>query len=167
MIIIIFGLPATGKTYLSEHLADELNAVHLNTDIIRKKLGKEGEYDRSTKQEVYDSLLEEAIKNATRHRYVIIDGTFWKGSLRKKFMKMARNVNREILFIEMKADENAIKERMKMDRGRSEADFDVYRKIRKQFEPMSEPHLVMRSDELKLNEMLNRAKQFIDEKGRD
>lgn len=48
MIIVIFGLPATGKTYLSEHLVKELDAVHLNTDITREKPGKECVYDEKS-----------------------------------------------------------------------------------------------------------------------
>ena len=37
MILIIFGLPGTGKSYLSEQMAEKTEAVWLNTDKIRKE----------------------------------------------------------------------------------------------------------------------------------
>jgi predicted kinase len=39
MIVLVYGLPGTGKTFFARHFAKETGAVHLNTDLVRGKAG--------------------------------------------------------------------------------------------------------------------------------
>jgi predicted kinase len=75
-----------------------------------------------------------------------------------------------VLFIEVKADETVIKKRLEQRRSDSEADFRVYQNIRSQFEPMTEPHLILSSANDNIEEMLNQAFDYLkikDDKRRD
>lgn len=73
MIIMVFGLPGTGKTYFTEHFARKINAVHLNTDIVREKLNFKGYYDEKTKQQVYYELFKQAQMEFKQRADVIVD----------------------------------------------------------------------------------------------
>jgi hypothetical protein len=44
----------------------------------------------------------------------------------------------------------------------SEADFAVYLKIKSQYESLNAPHLDLRSDYLSVNEMVEKAKQYLE-----
>ncbi len=164
MILIFFGLPATGKTYLSEKAAKEFDAVHLNTDIIRKKINLQGEYDSKSKQIVYDHLLQEMVNFVRKNQNVIVDGTFQKEKNRKQFSLEAKKLKQKLYFIELRANEETVRERMKSDRKHSEADFKVYQKIKRSFEDMSEPHLILSTDsDQTANELINKIKSHINE----
>jgi uncharacterized protein len=161
MILIFFGLPASGKTYLSEKAAEEFNAVHLNTDIARKELNMQGKYDDHSKQIVYDHLLNDMVRHAQKNKIVIVDGTFQKEKHRSQFLRKAREIKQKLLFVELRANENTIRERMESDRKHSEADFNVYQDIKRTFEYMSEPHLILRTDVYAVTELIKKIKLYI------
>lgn len=56
-LIMITGLPGTGKTTFAQALADKLNIPSLNSDQVRHEMGKRGQYDEASKKEVYGKLL--------------------------------------------------------------------------------------------------------------
>jgi predicted kinase len=163
MIILIFGLPGTGKTFFSEHLAEATGAVHLNTDIIRMKMGKQGVYDEHTNNLVYMNLLEQTADYLSNCRDVIVDGTFLKKEQRTQVREVAQTSGHHIYFIEILADEKIVEERLKGKRKFSEADLEIYRKLKKEYEPFSGNRLELWSDREELETMLEKAKKYIHE----
>ena len=65
-----------------------------------------------------------------------------------------------IFWVEITADEPVIKERVSKKREFSEADFDVYLKIKETFEPLEQDHLTLRVDQYTLEEMIERTKSY-------
>ncbi len=163
MILIVTGLPATGKTYFAKQAANKIGAVHLNTDKIRKEINKQGQYDKESKQLVYDYLMNYMVQHLQINENVIIDGTFQKKSHRERFSGEARKHTREVYFVEMRAKENTVKERLKSERAYSEADLKVYQQVKSNYEYMYEPHLVLWSDETSVTEMLQKLMKYINE----
>jgi predicted kinase len=161
MIIVVFGLPGTGKTRFSRQLANELNAVHLNTDIVRDELGKKGDYSEKSKQQVYDRMLEKSLKGLDSGHNIILDGTFHKKERREKIKNIARKTGNDIFFIEMKASKQTVAGRLKKKRIHSEADLKVYRKVKDESDRMDEDHLVLQSDSEPEEGMIIRAKNYI------
>lgn len=164
MIIVIFGLPGTGKTYLAKHLMHEIGGISLNTDRMRHKYHKEGLYDEKTKQFVYDQLKVEMAEYIRKGKNVIIDGTFYLKSKREEFKEEARKMGQKIIFIELKTVDDLVKKRLRQRREYSEADYKVYQQIKSQFEPMEEPHLELWSDNDNIQELIDKSKTHIYEK---
>jgi len=164
MIIIVFGLPGTGKSFFARHFAEETGADYLNTDIVRDELNKQGQYDEKTNRLIYEQLLREISPGTLSGRDVIVDGTFQKKSYRELFSRRSAWLNLDIIFIEMRASDETVKKRMEKERKYSEADYKVYQKIKNRFEPMAEEHPVLRSDILSLDEMIKKIKAIQDEK---
>src|SRR6056297_2843241 len=164
MIIVLFGLPGTGKSYLARHLAADTQALYLNTDIIRERMNKQGAYDEKTRREVYERILEEINRSAAQEKLMIVDGTFNSNTLRYMFNKRSWELKRYLYYIEMKAAEDKVKERMKNDRTYSEADYSVYKKMKATFDFMPEEHLVIDSDVLELDEMKEKVRDLINGK---
>jgi len=161
MVVLVFGLPATGKTHFSETLAKEINARHLNTDIVRHQLGKQGRYDPETKQLVYGKLLEKVSALINRDFDVIVDGTFHLKKRREQLRQIAREAGQDIYYILLRAMENTVKKRLQKRREYSEADLKVYRQIAISFEPVDEDHLELWSDKESLQNMIEKAKARI------
>jgi predicted kinase len=163
MILIVFGLPGTGKSFFAKHMQKEIEAVHLNTDVVRKESGLQGQYDEETKEMVYDLLLKEMTARVSENHNVIVDGTFQKKKSRDRFMDKATQLGHQVFFIEIKARDEAVKQRMKTERNHSEADYQVYLQIKHSFESMEESHLELWSDKTNIDEMIKIAKAHIDE----
>lgn len=148
MLLVVFGLPATGKTFLAKELASELGFLHLNTDNTRKKILSRPGYTHKEKELVYNKMFEFVLDYLKRGDDVIIDGTFYKADLRKKIKKIAREANTNPIFIELTAPEEVVRGRISGREKRpdeSDADFHIYKKIASEFEPLEEYHLVIDS----------------------
>ena len=92
---------------------------------------------------------------------VVLDGTFYKNSLRKKFEEAAAKYNEDIIYMEVIAEEDIIKERLSKPRQYSEADFEVYLKLKSTAEPMTKNHLVLKSSGNNIESMLSQALHYI------
>ena len=161
MIIVVFGLPGSGKTFFSMHLKKELNACHLNTDIVREEMNRKGMYDEKSKQEVYQRMILKAKEELDKGSDVILDGTFHKQARRQQVTGIAEKTGKNIFFIEIKASEESIIRRLEGNREYSEADFEVFEKIKKEFDSFKDDHLILWSDSETLDKMLIKAKNYI------
>ena len=143
MIIIIFGLPGTGKTTIAETLAEKINGKVISSDKVRKDLELEGDYSEEAKELVYNAM----ITNARREegKYIVLDATFNKDKYRHLLERQFDN--NDLFYVEVTAPEKIIKQRMKKNRKYSEADFDTYLKLMNEFESLKEDHLVINTQE--------------------
>ncbi len=161
MIIMVFGLPGSGKSYFARHLKQKTGAAYFNTDMIREELDLKGIYNERSKQLVYDRLVENVTEELDKDLDVIVDGTFHKQKRRDILTGVARKKNKRINLIEIRASEETIIKRLKSTRKYSEADYEVYIKIKKEFEPEYRNHLVLWSDAENTSEMITKAKHYI------
>jgi len=101
-------------------------------------------------------MLSTAHKAHQEKNDLVIDATFYKQAFREPYLKIPNH-----FFIEITAADQIIKERLARPRVFSEADYSVYQKIRNEWEPFHEYHLVMESTQTNINEMLSKAKQYL------
>ena len=160
MMIIVFGLPGSGKSYFASHLAHKINADYINSDKLRRMMIDKRTYTANEKLAVYDEMLKQAMEAGKKHTNIVLDATFYKHAIRKIFIDGVEN-GAEIGFIEVRADESLIRERLKKTREYSEADFDVYKKIKKEWEPLNERHLILHSTDDNISGMLQQAINYL------
>ena len=169
MIVIVFGLPGSGKSYFASRLAKMINAGYINSDRLRKEMFKDRTYSEQEKAAVYKAMLEKMKEAMNQDKNLVLDATFHKNETRKLFIREAERKD-GIFFIEIKADENIIRERLKEERSYSEADFEVYKFIRQHYEPLKERHLILESTNENIDSMLQKAADYLklkDDKGAD
>ncbi|MDW3649829.1 MAG: AAA family ATPase [Bacteroidia bacterium] len=154
MIIVVFGLPGSGKSYFAQHLARLLNAAYLSSDRIRREILEIRSYEASEKHRVYKEMFNRIPFALEHSKYVILDASFSQKSTRKLLENISMQLGQEVSYIEIKADEEIIRERVAKKRPFSEADFAVYEKVKKLFDPLTEEHLILESKRDNLQEML-------------
>jgi predicted kinase len=148
LIVLFCGLPGVGKTSLANELAPLINAIVLSTDKIRKELISKPTYTKEEKRLIYDVMLLVA-------RYLhyaagincILDATFSTEKSRRTAIEKLANVSSEQIYIvECICPEDVIISRLKARKGDySDADIDVYRKMKQLYEPVKEmeKHIVI------------------------
>ena len=160
MIVIVFGLPGSGKSYFASKLSTLINAEYIKSDQVRKHMLDKKTYSLNEKLSVYLEMLLQMKGFLKQKRNLVLDATFYKNDIRKKFMDEA-GLHGGISFIEVIADESIIRERLKTPRLDSDADFEVYKLIKEQWEPLYAPHLILQSTNDNIAEMLLKAADYL------
>lgn len=162
-LILVAGLPATGKTTLGEALARALGAVNFDSDKTRVALDFCGQYSASVKDHVYEVMGAMAEESLAAGSTVVVDATFVREAWRTAFEKIALRVGARVRWICLDAAEEAVRLRMHDARKYSEADFAVYQRLKAAHEPFNRPCLQLRSDQLALEEMVAAAIAYLAE----
>jgi len=162
MIIIVLGLPGSGKSYFASRLATRVGAEYINSDKVRKAMGALGRYSLQEKLAVYTEMAIITGKFLGENKNVVVDATFHDHSMRNIFLKAAAKRSAAICFIQVKASEVLIHERLKKPRADSEADFKVYQDIRDKFQDLTMHHLRLESTNDNISLMLNKAMDYIE-----
>jgi predicted kinase len=166
-IIMVMGLPGSGKTYFAKALAKKLPGLLINSDIVRKQQQQYPQYSGTDKAQVYKEMHELVHKALKTGKKVILDATFSLDKYRRPFYELADRHHLMIKLIMIKSDERTINQRLKKKRRYSDADFSVYKKIKSEFEPISLEHLILATDKLSLDEMIATSLEFIQETSAD
>jgi predicted kinase len=148
LIVLFCGLPGVGKTSLANELAPLINAIVLSTDKIRKEVISKPTYTKEEKRLIYDVMLLVA-------RYLhdaagincILDATFNTEKSRRTAIEKLINVSSDQIYIvECICPEDVVITRLKARKGDySDADIDIYRKMKQLYEPVKEmeKHIVI------------------------
>jgi hypothetical protein len=145
-LILVCGLPGTGKTTVAEAIAAKTKAYVLSTDVIRKEIIDKPEYSEKEKELVYNLIFGMAQQMLGSSKSVLVDGTFYRKDLRDNVREIADAMKSEFIVVEVVCDESVIRKRL--DRRcktccTSDADFSVYQKLKKSFEPIKEKHFTI------------------------
>ena len=160
MIVIVLGLPGSGKSYFAEKLAKILHADYVNSDRVRKELFPNRTYSDKEKAVVYDAMLKRMKDSLAQERDLVLDATFHKKSTRELFTKNTKEI---IRYIEVWADDTIVKDRLKKIRSYSEADYQVHLLIKQEWEPLEEDHFRLQSTNDNIEDMLLRAMKYLKE----
>ncbi|MDP4129883.1 MAG: ATP-binding protein, partial [Bacteroidota bacterium] len=89
MIIIVSGLPGSGKSYFASRFAKLIQADYINSDRVRKNIFPASSYSEKENASVYDEMLELTRRSIRQKKNLVLDATFYKNELRKKFTDAA------------------------------------------------------------------------------
>ena len=158
MIVIVFGLPGSGKSFFASRLALQINAKYINSDQVRKKMFKKNTYSDAEREKVYNAIFDLSKKVNIKNTNLVIDATFYKQHFRQRYLD---EMNEDTFFIEVITTKPIVKKRLSQPRAFSEADFNVYKKTKKEWEPFEEKHLVLDSTNDNIGEMMSKAALYL------
>ncbi len=161
-IIIMCGLPATGKSTVAKMIADERGYELLRSDILRAKL-LEGEdifdskiaSDMNKRLMVYEVMFKKASEYASSGKGVILDATFVTQSLRERAATVAHSLGRTFVIIETVCDKEIALSRIRKRREGQQYESnaiteEAYNNNLKIFEPVKVKEIAKKFPELKI-----------------
>jgi predicted kinase len=158
MLLIVCGLPGTGKSTLASAIEERTGFVHLSSDVVRKELAGlkpgeahpegygEGIYSEHFTERTYAELARRAEGFLKQGRSVITDATFSKKRYLKKVMDAADRAGVSARIIECFATNATVRARLEERRWAvgnvSDADWRIYLGKKAAFEEIQGPHIV-------------------------
>lgn len=148
VLVLVGGLPGTGKSFLAPHLGRPLRARVVRSDVVRKELAGidpgtsaragfgEGLYTAEARARVYAELLRTAERELAAGRPVVVDASFTQAQQRAPFAALARRLGVACLAVEVEAPLEVVRARLAARVGdASDADFAVHERARRSHEP--------------------------------
>jgi aminoglycoside phosphotransferase family enzyme/predicted kinase len=150
---IVCGLPASGKSTISNELSRILNIKVFCSDLVRKELFglephdvmdvpfEKGIYSKGASSLTYGQLLLLAQEEIETGDSVILDATFSTPHQRGEALRLARDMDANIVFVECLSPVNLSKARLMKRRNGisvSDARLQHFEQLKKRFEPLNE-----------------------------
>ncbi len=172
MLWVVCGMPASGKSTISEELANAFGIKVFNSDVIRKKMFgsimpfETGIYSNGATSLTYGRLLLLAQEEIEKGNSVILDATFKTAHHRNEANLLAKDMDADIMFVECVAPENLLKKRLLLRENKqliSDARISIYESFKQQFESFEEisdeQHIIVYTQNL-LDECMQRILNY-------
>lgn len=140
-LVLVSGLPGTGKSYFCRKLAERVPLLVLESDRLRKLLSPRPDYGRDESARLFKAIHALLRELLDRGINVALDATNLEEHHRERLYHIADQLSASLIIVRLKAPPEVVEQRLQ---GRavgsdpsdhSEAGWDVYRKM----EPVSEP----------------------------
>ena len=168
MLIVMAGLPATGKSAVAQSLKQSLNAVLLDKDQVRACLFAEHvNYTREQDDLCVDVMYDVACYHLTKRAEtpVILDGRTYSRQYQIDSVKRAAGrANTPMLIVECVCSSETARMRLRQDRNKHIAenrDELLYEKSLAAAEPITEPKLVLDTEHMTKEQCALSALEFI------
>jgi len=146
-IIVVSGLPGTGKSYFCRRLAKRLHFLILESDALRKQLFPKPTYSAEESvclfRAIYQ-LIEDLLKKGIS---LILDATNLEERYRERIYNIAENADARLIMVNVKAPPELVQKRLKKRaenknvHDNSDADWAVYQKMKPAVEIIRRNHL--------------------------
>ena len=153
LLVVISGLSGTGKSTLAAALQTRTGFVHINSDVIRKRLAglapdsrvrgayEVGLYSPEHSARTYQEMLAAAGRRLADGKGVILDATFQRRADRDGARRLARDHGVPLLFVECRCTADTARQRLGAraaeGSGPSDADWNVFLEQRRRYEPFT------------------------------
>jgi predicted kinase len=135
-LILVSGLPGTGKSYFSRKLAERLTCTILESDAVRKELFSLPAYSPAESTSVFKTIYRRMEELLGAGNSVILDATNLTEKHRREAYNSAVKTGARLIIVQVEAPPQLVKERLK-DRAarpgihdRSDADWNVYQRMK-------------------------------------
>lgn len=149
VLVMMSGLPGTGKSYLAGRLTEKLPFVLLETDFARKILFPEPTYSAEESGRVFrvcHAVIDKLLRRGVR---IIFDATNLIEFHRARIYHIVDRAEAKLVIVRTVAPEEVVRERMlrrKTQRSPgdiSEANWRIYKRMAQREQPISRPHIVI------------------------
>ena len=142
--IVVSGLPGTGKTYFCHELAQRLPVIILESDGLRKALFPSPSYSPQESARLFRVCHQLIGRLLKRGIPIIFDATNLSERHREHLYSIADRLGVKLVLVRVQAPPQLVYERLKArgesSEGKSDADWEVYQKMKPQVEKIYRNH---------------------------
>ena len=148
-LIVVSGLPGTGKSFFCRNLAEKLPFLILASDALRKALFPTPQYNEQENKRLFSAchvLIEELLRKGIP---VIFDATNLLEHHREYLYRAAARAGAKLILVWVEAPPEVVRQRLLarertvVPQSDSEAGWEVYNKMKPRREKISRNHLVV------------------------
>ena len=148
-LIIVSGLPGTGKSYFSRRLAERLPALIVESDALRRALFPTPSHSPEESRRLFQAshlLIAQLLKEGIP---IIMDATNLEERHREPLYHIADQASAKLIIVRVKAPPEVVRQRLEgrregIDpRDKSRADWEVYRRMKGQVERIGRHHFIV------------------------
>ncbi len=150
-LIVVSGLPGTGKSHFCRKLAERIDLVILESDSLRKLLFPTPAYSKEESTQLFRAchgLVEELLRKGIS---VALDATNLEEHNREQLYHIADQSGARLIIVRMEAPPEVVQQRLERRSRRedqldhSEADWNVYSKMKPTVEKIGRNHFAVDS----------------------
>uniref|UniRef100_A0A832A3G5 Aminoglycoside phosphotransferase domain-containing protein n=1 Tax=Desulfacinum infernum TaxID=35837 RepID=A0A832A3G5_9BACT len=154
-LYVFCGLPASGKSYHAERLAQAFRMALFQSDAVRREVFPESFkavpeksaygarlYRKERRRLVYSHLLNQAHEELKERRSVVLDATFAEKKWREEALRLARDHDAAFIIVECRCSRDTLEKRLAARDGHltlSDARLQHLPHFLKEYEPLDEP----------------------------
>ena len=149
VLIVVSGLPGTGKSYFCSKLAERLPFLILGSDTLRKTLFSLPSYSSQESSRLFQAihlLIKGLLKRGVP---VVLDATNLSERHRERLYNIAERLDAKLVLVQVEAPPQVVHERLKARRdgmglgNKSDADWGVYQKMKSTAQKIRRNHYVV------------------------
>ena len=133
-LIVVSGLPGTGKTYFCNRLAERLPSVVLESDVLRKTLFSPPVYSAKESSQLFRAIHRLIERLLVKGIPLILDATNLSERNREYLYSIADRLDVKLVLVRVEAPPEIVRQRLEARRERSEnnsdADWAIYRRMK-------------------------------------
>jgi predicted kinase len=151
VLLVLAGLPGTGKTHFAKRLLERLSFLVLETDRLRKVLVSSPRYTPGENRRLFDACHLLAREYLASGHPVLFDATNLTERFRTPLYQIAESLDRPFATVEVTAPREVVRRRLRsreagLDRGtNSDAGWLIYCRMAPAWEPILRKHHVVDS----------------------
>jgi predicted kinase len=151
VLVVVSGLPGTGKSYFCRNLAHRIDLVVLESDRMRKQLFPSPTYDKEESTQLFKAchgLVEELLKKGIN---VALDATNLEEHNRERLYHIADQSGARLVIVRMEAPPEVVHQRLEQRVNRedrsdhSDADWNVYSNMKSTVDKIGRNHFAVDS----------------------
>jgi len=148
-LVVLSGLPGTGKSHLARELCRRYPLARLESDVLRKALFARPTYSAPESARLFAACHALLDRLLARGVSAVLDATNLKEIHRRPLYRIAEDHGARLVLVEVRAPREVVEGRLeRRSRGenpwdQSQAGLEVYERMREGAEPIQRPHLTV------------------------